>query len=139
MLTIEKKTHFFRKNLNFIFAAFWSLMAIAMFFLSEDKNHFRYLIPALYLVISAGYIFLAFKYRGYNKEYISWNSAQLIIGRLHQKPLIYELSNLHQILISKEHLTIKAPKAAGIMLDLKGFEEADINILKAAFSPQPVQ
>jgi hypothetical protein len=136
MPTIEKKTNFFRKNINYIFVAFWLLMSISMFFLSEDKNNFNQIISGLYLVISAGYVFLAFKYRDFNEEFIFWNSDQLIIGRLHQKPLIYELSNVHQILVNKEHLTVKAPKATGIMLNLKGFDEADIEKLKASFSRQ---
>lgn len=81
-------------------------------------------------------MFLAFKFRGFNKEYISWNSDQLIIVRLHQKPLVYQLSSVQKILISHEHLTIKAPKATGIMLELKGFDKADIKKLKTAFSLQ---
>ncbi len=131
MQKIEKNINFFKKNLNYIFAVFWILMGLA-FYLTSDRG--KYLIPVLYMISGFLYAFLAYKQRGRNTEYVAWDDEKIIVGRLHQKPKTYNFGPELNIHLSNYHLIIKAPKATGDMVQLKGFSEEDLDLLRDKFA-----
>jgi hypothetical protein len=107
-----------------------------MFLIAEDG---KYIAPSLYLIGGVLYLFAGFKiYKNRNSEFVSWNDEKLVVAQLFNKPVTYPLDEHHHITISGKHLIVKAPKAKGVMLDLKGFAEEDIKKLQARFAAGPV-
>lgn len=120
----------------FLFGIFWLCIALFMFLIAEDA---KYIAPSLYLTGGILYFFAGFKiYKKRNSEFVAWTDEELVIAQLFAKPVTYPLDEHHHITISSKHLIVKAPRAKGIMLDLKGFAEADIKKLQAHFVPGPV-
>lgn len=135
MERIEKKVNFFKRNLNYIFAFFWLSMGLA-FYLNSDSG--RYLISSLYLISGLLYAFLAYKQRGRNTEFIAWDEEKLIIARLHQKPKTYYFSPEVNIHLSNYNLIIKAPRATGDMVELEGYSEEDLDLIRRKFAKPAV-
>ncbi|PRX41945.1 hypothetical protein [Salegentibacter salegens] len=106
------------------------------FYLTADRG--RYLIPVLYVISGSLYAFLAYKQSGRNTEYITWDDEKLIVARLHQKPKTYHFTPEVNIHLSNYHLIIKAPKATGDMVELKGFTEEDLDLLREKFAKPAV-
>ena len=77
---------------------------------------------------------VAFKQGGKNAEYIAWYEEKVIVARLHQKPKTYYFSPEVNIHLSNYNLIIKAPRAAGDMVELKGFTEKDLDLLREKFA-----
>ncbi len=136
MTRIEKKIGFYKKNIQILFGIFWLCIALFMFLIAEEG---KYIAPSLYLVGGILYIFAGFNiYKKRNSEYVAWNVEELIVAQLFSKPMTYPVDEHHSITVSEKHLTVKAPKAKGVMLDLKGFAAADIKKLQARFAAGPV-
>jgi hypothetical protein len=131
MKRIDKKVNFFKRNLNYIFAFFWLSMGFA-FYLNSDLG--RYLVSTLYGISGILYAWLAYKQKDRNTEYIAWDEEKLIVARLHQKPKTYYFSPEVNIHLSNYNLIIKAPRAAGYMVELKGFTEKDLDLLREKFA-----
>ena len=131
MKRIEKKVNFFKRNLNYIFAFFWLSMGFA-FYLNSDSG--RYLVSTLYGISGILYAWLAYKQKDRNTEYIAWDEEKLIVARLHQKPKAYYFSPEVNIHLSNYNLIIKAPRATGDMVELKGFTEEDLDLLREKFA-----
>lgn len=132
MTRIEKNISFYKKNMYLLMAGFWVVIAIIMFFLSEEG---KYIAPGLYLIGGILYGYLAYKaYKTGVSEFLSWNNEELVVAQVFSKPQTYPFDEYHQITVSDKHLIVKAPKAKGIMLDLKGFAEEDIKKLRSRFS-----
>jgi len=132
MKRIEKKVNFFKRNLNYIFAVLWLSMGLANYFLTDGKA--TILISSLYLVSGFLYVWLAYKQKDRNTEYIAWDEEKLIVARLHQKPKAYYFSPEVNIHLSNYNLIIKAPRAIGDMVELKGFTEEDLDLLREKFA-----
>jgi hypothetical protein len=131
MKRIDKKVNFFKRNLNYIFAFFWLSMGFA-FYLNSDLG--RYLVSTLYGISGILYAWLAYKQKDRNTEYIAWDEEKLIVARLHQKPKAYYFSPEVNIHLSNYNLIIKAPRATGDMVELKGFTEEDLDLLREKFA-----
>jgi hypothetical protein len=131
MQKIIKKTSFFKRNLNYFFAFFWLSMGFA-FYLNSDSG--RYLVSTLYGISGILYAWLAYKQKDRNTEYIAWDEEKLIVARLHQKPKAYYFSPEVNIHLSNYNLIIKAPRATGDMVELKGFTEEDLDLLREKFA-----
>ncbi len=131
MQRIEKKVNFFKRNLNYIFSVSWLLMGLA-FYLNSDSG--RYLVSSLYGISGILYAFLAYKQRGRNTEYLAWDDEKLVVARLHQKPKTYHFTPEINIHLSNYNLIIKAPRATGDMIELKGFNEEDLDLLREKFA-----
>ncbi|MBO2545738.1 hypothetical protein J0871_15050 [Salegentibacter sp. BDJ18] len=134
MQKIVKHTSFFKKNLYFILAVFWLLLGLANYIFVEGSV--AILISCLYLVSGLLYAWLAFKQKDRNTEYIAWDDEKLVVARLHQKPKTYKFGPELNIDVSNYHLIIKAPKAKGDIVELKGFLEEDIDLLREKFGKQ---
>ena len=132
MQKIIKKTSFFKKYLYYIFAAFWLIFGAYYYFLSEGKG--AVFISVLYLIAGLLHALVAFKQGGKNAEYIAWDEEKLIIARLHQKPKTYYFTSEVNIHLSNYNLIIKAPRATGDMVELKGFTEEDLDLLREKFA-----
>lgn len=132
MRRIEKKVNFFKRNLNYIFAVLWLSMGLANYFLTDGKA--TILISSLYLVSGFLYAWLAYKQKDRNTEYIAWDEEKVIVARLHQKPKAYYFSPEVNIHLSIYNLIIKAPRATGDMVELKGFTEEDLDLLREKFA-----
>ncbi|MDT0643525.1 hypothetical protein RM553_11840 [Zunongwangia sp. F363] len=138
MTRITRKTGFFKNNQFLIFAIFWFLLAIAMFItssLEENAPWFRrFLLPCLYLIPSILYFISALQIKGKNSEYIEWNEERLIVKKQGEKPIEYKLSDLKNLTVANNDLIIKAPKATGTMMSLKGYSEEELQKLQLEFS-----
>lgn len=132
MQKIIKKTSFFKKYLYYIFATFWLIFGAYYYFLSEGKG--AVFISVLYLIAGLLHALVAFKQGGKNAEYIAWDEEKVIVARLHQKPKAYYFSSEVNIHLSNYNLIIKAPRATGDMVELKGFTEEDLDLLREKFA-----
>jgi hypothetical protein len=91
-------------------------------------------VSTLYGISGILYAWLAYKQKDRNTEYIAWDEEKLIVARLHQKPKTYYFSPEVNIHLSNYNLIIKAPRAAGYMVELKGFTEKDLDLLREKFA-----
>jgi len=132
MERVEKKVNFFKRNLNYVFAVLWLSTGLANYFLTDGKA--TILISSLYLVSGCLYAWLAYKQKDRNTEYIAWDEEKLIVAKLHQKPKSYYFSPDINIHLSNYNLIIKAPRATGDMVELKGFTEEDMDLLQEKFA-----
>ncbi|MBZ9632564.1 hypothetical protein LB465_17425 [Salegentibacter sp. LM13S] len=132
MQKIEKKVNFFKRNLNYIFAVLWISMGLANYFFTDGRV--AILISSLYLISGLLYAWLAYKQKDRNTEYIAWDDEKLIVARLHQQPKAYNFAPEVNIHLASNNLIIKAPKATGDMVELKGFSEEDLELLRDKFA-----
>lgn len=136
MTRVDKEISFFKRNMHFLFGILWFCIAILMFIPAEEG---KYIAPSLYLTGAILYTVASYKiYKKQPTEYVAWNDEELVVTQLFNKPVTYPLDEQHCITVSGKHLIVKAPRAKGVMIDLKGFAEEDIKKLQARFAPGPV-
>ena len=130
MPRITKKANFFRKNYFYITGSIWGISGVLM------------IIFEVFDVMAYGYaiIGLAYAVIGYFKkdlplEFISWDEEKIEISEWQQSTRSYKWTNIDGITVSANNLTIKSGVADGIMVELKGYTEADIVKLKAELVP----
>lgn len=131
MFRIEKKSSFFIRNQFHLFAGLWLLFSLGMLLTGKDATN--YIIAGGYFIIAACYVYLAWAKNDLNEAYIAWDEEQLVISRFAQKPKTYVFAPELNIYLSGNHLIIKAPKAMGDMVELKGFKEEDLALLREKF------
>ncbi|HET8886757.1 MAG TPA: hypothetical protein VFM70_10445 [Salinimicrobium sp.] len=125
MTRIVKRSNFFRRNFFLLFGGCLFLLFILMLISDPDFDFWS----AGYLPIGVLHIYMHFynkKKYGTDEAYIAWDDEKIVVRELQQPPNIYTWSEVDDIRISKNHLTIKSGAANGIMMDLKGFKEEDI-------------
>jgi len=125
MARIVKPTGFFKKNYYYIMGGFWFLSGAVMLILNEG------FIFYLYMPLGLGMMIYGYSIRKKTEEFISWNNKGLLIRDLANGNLSYPWIDIDTIFISNNHLTIKSGAANGIIFDLMGFAEEDLNLLKA--------
>lgn len=136
MARIIKHTSFFKKNHLIIMGGFWFLSGIIGLFLQEKGF-------VVYLYIPFGLVTILYGYISSKnlEESIQWEKDQITVKEISSGKLIYHLEDIDSIFVSNHHLTIKSGAANGIILDLKDYEEQDIDKLITFISDrsQPVQ
>lgn len=126
MPIISKKPNFFRENYFGLFGSVWALFGGAIVIVDESMP-----LGYLYLFMSVGYFLMGYIKRHQNKAYIKWDDEKLIFSDWYQRPVAYPYSSIDAIIISGENLTIKSGAANGTMIDLKGYDQEDIHLLKS--------
>lgn len=101
------------------------LFGITGLFLQEKG-----IVVYLYIPFGLATIIYGFITRKNSEESIQWENDQITVMEISSGKLIYNLADIDSIFISNNHLTIKAGAANGIILDLNGYEEQDIDLLK---------
>jgi len=129
MPVIKKKPNFFRENYYKVFGTTWFVLGgLSVLFTPENP------VGYLYFIAGIGYFVIGYLNRDHIQAYIQWDPENLILSNWNQKPLIYPVSSIDALIISRENLTVKSGAANGTMLDLKGFNEEDINYLQNDFN-----
>ncbi|QED37613.1 hypothetical protein FK178_07685 [Antarcticibacterium arcticum] len=133
MARIVKPTGFFKKNYHYIVGGFWFLAGLISLILRESFIYYTY------LPLGLGLIIYGYSIRKKTEESISWNNKGLFINDLANGKLSYPWEDIDTVFISNNHLTVKSGAANGIILDLLGYSEEDIHLLKAVVenTPQP--
>ncbi len=135
MTRIVKSTGFFKKNYSYLYGGFLFIAGLVAVILGEGG--------VFYLYIPIGFVSLLYGYTNRNKteEYISWDNSAIIVKDLADDEKVFPIEKIDSIFISNQHLTIKYGAAGGIILDLKGYSDVDLNQLNAAIErgfQQPV-
>ena len=137
MTKINRKRNFFIQFQNLILGTLWLLVGIAYFMISENDN-FK-ILSGLNLLLGLFYFGLHFFQKGQNQEFIAWDEEQLTISKWQQKPVTYPLAEVSQIFITGSYFIVKtSPEAPGETMELSGYSESDLDLLKSRFSPGKV-
>ncbi|HSP82152.1 MAG TPA: hypothetical protein VLN72_00305, partial [Gillisia sp.] len=75
--------------------------------------------------------------RNKTEEYITCNNFANIVKDLANEELTYSSQEIDAVFISNNHLTIKSGAANGIILDLVGYSEEDIELLQTGVMRDP--
>lgn len=129
MPVIKKKPNFFRENYFKVFGTVWLLFG-AIIVIADDSMIMGY----LYLIMGLCYFIAGYIKRTQNKAYIEWDKKKLVFSDWFQTPVEYQLSSIDALIFSGENITIKSGAANGTMVDLKGYKEEDIHLLKNDFN-----
>ena len=111
--------------------AFWFLSGVITVILNEGILFFLYMPTGLGMMIY-GYLI-----RNKTEEFISWNNTGILINDIAYGKLSYAWQDVDAMFISKNHLTIKSGAANGIILDLVGYSEEDIELLQTGVMRDP--
>lgn len=128
MPRIVKQTGFFKKNHHYIIGGFWFLAGIISLLLREGFIYY------MYMPLGLGMMIYRYSIRNKTEESISWNKKVLFINDLANGKLSYPWEDIDTLFISNNHLTIKYGPAGGIILDLQGYSQGDIDKLNAAIT-----
>jgi hypothetical protein len=130
MPIITKKNPIWKKDFNLYASVFWGLMGISFLFISEN-----YVSGVLNILLAISYFsFHLYNIKkGRNKDYIKWDNNTVIVGRVGEKPLEYSLNEIQSITHTPNNLIIISGAAAGTMVELNGFSNEDLELLKARF------
>ena len=129
MPKIVKTQAWWKVSFNIFFSIMWFAVAVSHFIASN------YFLGILYSILTLSYI--SFHY--YNKkkdrdhEFIEWDDRVVTVGRIGAKPLYYYLEEIENITVTSNDLIIKSGAAKGTMVELKGFESDDLELLKSRF------
>ena len=131
MPRIVKPTGFLKKNYYYLMGGFWFLAGVISVFLSEG------ILFYLYIPMGLGMMIYGYLIRNKTEEYISWNHTGIIINDLAEGERSYAWQEIDAVFISNNHLTIKSGAANGIILDLVGYSEEDIELLQTGVMRDP--
>jgi len=121
---ITKPTNFFKRYLPLIIGIFWFFTGITIFILEEGVSSF------LYMPVGLGMIIYGYLCKDKIQEFIAWDSSKIIVRDIAEGEKIFPKESIDNIIISNNHLTIKSGAAGGVILDLSGYEAADIQKLE---------
>ena len=130
MTRIVKPPVFLKSYYKIIFVVLWIILSVFTFLDSqfESINLWFYLGMAL--------IYTGWHYydKDLNMEYIAWNEKEVRVSAFQQNEMVYPFEDINQITITPNNFIIKSGTASGTMIDLKGFKEEDLALLKSRFS-----
>ena len=129
MPKIVKTQAWWKVSFNIFFSIMWFAVAVIHFIASN------YFLGILYSILTLSYISFHYynKKKGRGHEFIEWDERVVTIGRIGTKPLYYYLDEIENITVTSNDLIIKSGAAKGTMVELKGFESDDLDLLKARF------
>ena len=124
MTRITKPTTFFKRYHYYIMGTFWLCAGILCFILQEGPVYY------MYSPLGLGMIIYGYLSKDKIQEFIAWDSSKIIVRDIAEGEKIYPAESIDNIIISNNHLTIKSGAAGGVILDLSGYEAADIQKLE---------
>lgn len=130
MPEISKKSSFFRRNFFYLTAGIWAIAGISML-IFQIVDFMAY----GYTVIGIAYAVIGYFKRDLPLEFISWDEEKIQISEWQQSTRSYKWENVDGINISATNLTIKSGPADGIMVEFKGYTDADLEKLKTELIP----
>jgi len=125
MPKIEKSQHFLKKNAPYILGGIYFIIGAILSFSEISLNAISYMLLGI-AVIVVGVI-----QRNSRTEYIKWNDQEIVVKDSINGRLTYKWGKVDNLIFSNDHLTIKSGAANGIMVELKKYNEADIELLKS--------
>jgi len=128
MPKIEKPQNFFKKNIPYILGGIYFLTGAILFF---DENSLSS-IP--YMLVGIAGVIVGFVQRNSKTEFIKWNDQEIVIKDLMNGKLSYPWEKVDDLIFSNNHLTIKSGAANGIMVELKEYYVADIELLQSSLA-----
>lgn len=130
-----KKRHSLRKYQHWIMGFLW--IGFGLFYVLDD-NPLTFLIYGyIFLGIAEIILQLYYKKKGRAEESIGWDEEEIIVQKYFQKPDVFRVEETEFVTVTRNKFLIRSDSAKGVMLDLKGFSEEDLKLLKARFSAEP--
>lgn len=135
MTRIVKAPVFLKSYYKILFVVLWIILSVFTFLNSqfESINLWFYLGMA---VLYTGWHFYDKKL---NMEYIAWNDKEVRVSPFQQNEMVFLFEDIDLITVTPNNFIIKSGPASGTMIDLKGFNKADIALLKSRFSSISIQ
>lgn len=111
-----------------IIGTFWLFTGITIFILQEGVTSY------LYMPVGLGMIIYGYLSKDKIQEFIAWDSSKIIVKDMSEGEKTFPIEAVDNIIISNNHLTIKSGAAGGVILDLKGYQKEDIQLLENEWS-----
>ncbi|UZH55668.1 hypothetical protein JRG66_01905 [Salinimicrobium tongyeongense] len=137
MIKIIRKRHFFRQHYNLILGLLWLSIGVA-YYLVNGTGGFK-ILSVFNLLMGVAYLAIHFYQRDRNQEFIAWNEEQVILSKWQLKPVTYSRTQINRITITNSYFILHTnQKTPGETMELKGYSEKDIDLLKSRFSNQKI-
>ena len=137
MTKIIRKRNFLKQFQNLIMGTLWFIVG-TFYLLVTESNDFE-LLSLLYLFLGMFYFVLSFIQKERNQEFIAWDEEQLILSKWQLKPVKYSLVEINQITLTNNHLILTSTsRSLGETMELSGYSETDLRLLRNRFSPERV-
>ena len=137
MTKIIRKRHFFRQYNNLILGILWLSIGVAYFWVGEVEE-FNFLL-VFNLLLGLAYFTLHLLQKDHNQEFIAWDEEQVILSKWQLKPVTYSIAQPSRVTVTNSYFILNTnPEAPGETMELSGYSEKDIELLKQRFSGQQI-
>ncbi len=135
MTKIIRKRHFFRQYTNLILGVLWLSIGVGYFWIGEIEE-FNFLF-VFNLLLGLAYLALHLLQKDRNQEFIAWDEEQLILSKWQLKPVTYSLAQISRVTVTNSYFILNTnPDAPGETMELSGYSENDLYLLRRKFSPE---
>ena len=135
MTKIIRKRHFFRQYTNLILGVLWLSIGVGYFWIGEIEE-FNFLF-VFNLFLGLAYLTLHLLQKDRNQEFIAWDEEQVILSKWQLKPETYSIAQISRVKITNSYFILNTNlDAPGETMELSGYSEKDIDLLKQRFSDQ---
>ncbi|WP_424494554.1 hypothetical protein [Salinimicrobium sp. GXAS 041] len=135
MVKVVRKQHFFKQYKNLILGALWIIVGLSYFLVA--KNDVFSIFSVFYPLLGVVYLVLYVFQKERNQEFIAWDEEQVVVSQWQYKSESYSFEDISKITVTKEHFIINSTaEGKGKSMELKGYSEKDMKLLRSRFSPE---